>query len=99
MIKENQKILNYLHIASDGALLFLSFPAGFWIRFHVFHGIATVPLRSYFLLAAAYTPVQLFTFAAFGLYQSYRRGRLRTELPRLWQAALLTWRCCRVSCS
>ena len=89
MIKENQRILNYLHIVSDGALLFLSFPIGFWIRFHVFSGIATVPLRGYFLLAAVYTPAQLFTFAAFGLYQSFRKVRLRTELLRMWEAALL----------
>ena len=89
MIKENQRILNYLHIVSDGALLFLSFPLGFWIRFHVFSGIATVPLRGYFLLAAVYTPAQLFTFAAFGLYQSFRKVRLRTELLRMWEAALL----------
>lgn len=89
MIKENQRVLNYVHILSDGLVLFLSFPAGFWFRFYVLSGIISVPLRDYISLALVYTLVQLFTYAAFGLYQSYRSKRLRTELLRLWEATLL----------
>ena len=89
MIRENQKLLNTLHVLSDGAILFLSFPAAFWIRFSVFHGIVTVPLSAYVTLAAVYTGAQLFTYAAFGLYQSFRRKRLRYELLRLWGANTL----------
>lgn len=89
MIKENQQILNYIHILSDGLVVFLSFPVGFWIRFYVFDGIITVPFRNYLTLAAAYTLAQLFTYAAFGLYQSFRRKRLRVELLLLLEATLL----------
>ena len=89
MIKENQRILNYIHTLSDGAIVFLSFPIGFWVRFSVFNGIETVPLRDYLFLALGYTAAQLFTYAAFGLYQSFRRKKLRTELLRLWEATLL----------
>lgn len=89
MIRENQRVLNYVHILSDGAILFLSFPIGFWVRFSVFSGIETVPLQNYIILAAAYTVIQLFTYAAFGLYQSFRRKSLRAELLRLWEATLL----------
>ena len=89
MIKENQRVLNYVHILSDGAVLFLSFPIGFWVRFSVFNGVETVPLQNYIFLASVYTVIQLFTYAAFGLYQSFRRKKLRTELLRLWEATLL----------
>ena len=89
MIRENQKILNRLYVLIDGAVLFLSFPAAFWIRFYLFQGEIGVPLKDYVVLGAIYTAAQLFTYAAFGLYQSYRRTRLRVELARLWQATLL----------
>ncbi len=89
MIKENQKLLNQFHVFTDGAIVFLSFPIAFWVRFAVFHGEMSIPLDNYLILAAFYTAAQLFTFAAFGLYQSYRKKRLRTELVRLWEATLL----------
>ncbi len=89
MIRENQKILNQLHVASDGAALFLSFPAAFWLRFYVFHGDLNMPLTNYLVLGAVYTAAQLFTYGAFGLYQSFRRIRLPVELARLWEATLL----------
>ena len=89
MIRENQKILNELHVLSDGAVLFASFPAAFWMRFYVFHGDIGVPLANYLVLGAVYTAAQLFTYGAFGLYQSFRIKRLRVELARLWEATLL----------
>ena len=89
MNRENQKILGQLHVLSDGAVLFLSFPAAFWLRFYVFHGEISVPLVNYILLGAVYTAAQLFTYAAFGLYQGFRLKRMRVELPRLWEATLL----------
>lgn len=89
MIKENQRIFNSVHILTDGLVIFLSFPAGFWLRFHVFKGIISVPLRSYISLAAIYTIAQLITYAAFGLYQSFRAKHLRKELVWLWEATLL----------
>ena len=89
MIRENQKILNQLHVLSDSAVLFLSFPAAFWIRFYVFHGEIGVPLSNYLVLGAVYTAAQLFTYGAFGLYQSFRAKRLRIELVRLWETTLL----------
>ena len=89
MIKENQRVLNHLHVFSDGVILFLSFPVGFWIRFYILQGKISVPLTNYIVLAAVYTAAQLFTYAAFGLYQSFRRTRLRVELVRMWEANAL----------
>ena len=42
MIKENQRLLNRLHVLSDGAILYLSLPIAFWVRFYLFpNGIIT----------------------------------------------------------
>ena len=90
MIKENQRLLNRLHVLSDGAILYLSLPIAFWIRFYLLpNGIITVPLSRYLALGTILAAAQLFVYAAFGLYQSYRSIRLRKELERLWLAGAL----------
>ncbi len=90
MIKENQALLNRLHVLSDGAILYLSLPIAFWIRFYILPGgQISVPLRQYLVLGVVLTAVQLFAYAAFGLYQSFRKVRLRRELERLWLAGAL----------
>ena len=90
MIKENQRLLNRLHVLTDGAVLYLSLPAAFWIRFCLLpNGIITVPLSRYLALGTILTAVQLFAYAAFGLYQSFRKTRLRRELEKLWLAGAL----------
>ena len=90
MIKENQQLLNRLHVLSDGVIVYLSLPAAFWIRFYLLpNGIITVPLPQYLALGTILTAVQLFAYAAFGLYQSFRKIRLRQELEKLWLAGVL----------
>ncbi len=45
MIKENQRLLNRLHVLTDGAVLYLSLPIAFWIRFNLLPGGSiSVPL-------------------------------------------------------
>ena len=90
MIKENQALLNRIHILSDGAIVYLTLPAAFWIRFYILpDGIITVPLSRYLILGVFLTVLQLFACAALGLYRSFRRTRLRRELSRLWLSSAL----------
>jgi len=90
MIKENQKLLNYINILSDGLIVYLSLPLAFYLRFYVLPGgIITVPLSRYFRLGLFLTAAQLFTYAAFGLYRSFRHTRLRKELSLLFWASAL----------
>lgn len=90
MTKENQRLLNRLHVLSDGAILYLALPIAFWIRFYVLRdGHIAVELSRYLTLGVVLTAVQLFTYAAFGLYQSARDMRLSRELERLWLASAL----------
>lgn len=87
MIKENQRLLNRLHVLTDGAILYLTLPIAFWVRFYVLPGgIVSVPLSQYLILGVVITAAQLFACAALGLYQSFRKVRLRRELGRLWLA-------------
>lgn len=90
MIKENQQLLNRLNVLSDGLIIYLMLPLAFWLRFYVLPGgIINVPLRRYLVLGVFFTLIQLFTYASFGLYQSFRHIRLRRELGQLWAASLL----------
>ena len=88
MIRENQQLLNRLHVLTDGIILYAALPAAFWIRFYLLPGgFISVPLSRYMAIGLFLTGAYLFTYAAFGLYQSFRRARLRRELEKLW-----TWR-------
>lgn len=90
MIRENYKLLNRLNVLSDGALIFLMLPTAFWIRFYVLPGgVITVPLSEYLVLDVVLTGIQLFLFASFGLYRSFRNAPLRKELVKLGQAGAL----------
>lgn len=90
MIKENQRLLNWLNVGSDGLIIFLLLPPAYWLRFYVLPGgVSTVPFERYILLDVFITAIQLFTFASFGLYHSFRSVPLQRELPRLWGAGLL----------
>jgi len=87
MIKENQRLFNQLNVLSDWVILFVSFPLGFWMRFFILEGgTISVPLQRYLSLALGYTLIQLLTFSIFGIYRSFRRSPLRTELPKIWKA-------------
>ena len=90
MIKENQKLFNRLNVLSDGMLIFFMLPVAFWIRFYVLPGgIISVPLLEYLVVDLFFTIIQLFSFASFGLYRSFRKTPLRRELARLAQAGAL----------
>lgn len=90
MIKENQRLINQLNVFSDGAIILLMMPVAFWLRFFVMpDGAISVPFSGYMLLALGLTMLCLFTYAAFGMYQSFRRVPILKELTRLWLASLL----------
>lgn len=90
MIKENQEILNRLNVVSDGLIIYAMLPLAFWLRFYVLpNGFINKPLENYLWIGVVITLIQLFTYAAFGLYRSQRRVKLRNELSRLWRASAL----------
>ena len=38
MIRENQRLLNQLHILTDGLMVFLAMLVSYWLRFGLFRG-------------------------------------------------------------
>lgn len=87
MIRENQKFLNQMNVLSDAALIYLTVPASYWLRFRVLHGVENVPLESYLRIGAAITLAELFAFAARGVYQTSRVLRIRTEVMKILEAS------------
>ena len=90
MIKENQQLFNRLNVFSDGALSYLMLPLAYYLRFYVLpNGIQTVLLADYLRLGVLFVAIQLFSFAAFGLYQLSRKTRIRDEIAMILRASLL----------
>lgn len=90
MIKENQRLLNYINIVSDAFVILLSLPLAFLVRFYVLQsGVISVPLSDYLAISLLLAALYIFTFGAFGLYRSFRGVPLLKELSRLWIACLL----------
>ena len=89
MIKENQRLLNQLNVLSDGALVLLSILPAYWIRFCLFDGTPSFPLRSYLWLGAIAMVLFLATYAIAGLYASYRAVRFHREAQTLFLATIL----------
>ncbi len=90
MIKENQRLLNYINVVSDAFVILLSLPLAFLVRFYVLQsGVISVPLADYLGTSLPLALLYIFTFGAFGLYRSFRGVPLIRELSRLWIACLL----------
>ena len=65
MIRENQKILNFINVISDGLILLLALPIAFWLRFYVLPGgIINVKLVEYLLLDFILMLVHIFIYSA-----------------------------------
>lgn len=82
MIKENQRLLNQLHVLSDGILTFCSMLAAYWVRFRLFNGIEGIPFAWYAMLGGVAAVLCLLSFAIVGLYASYRTVRFHREASR-----------------
>lgn len=90
MIRENQRLLNQVNVISDGLLVYAMLPLAFWLRFYVLPGgVINITLREYMLLDFLITALFLFSFAAFGLYRSFRNNSLMDEVARLLRAGTL----------
>jgi len=78
----------------DGFLIFASWCAAYWLRFHVLRlpaPLGVPPIERYLWFGAVLTPLGLLILRAFHLYRSARTARLSQELWTLVQGvAILT---------
>ena len=47
MMRENQRLLNQLHVFTDGLAVFLAMLVSYWLRFSLFRGVRGMPLNYY----------------------------------------------------
>lgn len=83
MIRENQKLINWLNILADALLLFIAFPLGFQLRF-LMPGMASVPLSSYLISGLISTLVELLGYWLMGIYDSGRKKKNRQIVWRIF---------------
>ena len=89
VIRENQRFLNQLNVVSDVLLICLMMPLAYWLRFDVLHGVENVPRESYLRLGLVIMALEMFFYAARGIYQTSRVLRIRREVINLLEVNLL----------
>ena len=89
MITANQRMLNQIHVLSEGELVFVSMLLAYWFRFYILPGTTSFPFRSYVWMGLAAVVLCLGTYAVAGLYGSYRAVRFHKEAQTLFLATVL----------
>jgi Undecaprenyl-phosphate glucose phosphotransferase len=94
MLSKHRQLLVSLVFVLDALLIYTSWMAAYWLRFHVLpipapYGVP--PIGTYLWLGAVGTPVALLVLRSLHLYRSARTARLSQELLAVLQAiAILT---------
>lgn len=89
MMRENQRLLNQLHVFTDGLAVFLAMLVSYWLRFSLFRGVRGMPLNYYIWLGVVAAALTLAVFAVAGLYESFRTVRFHGEASRVAALELL----------
>lgn len=89
MMRENQRLLNQLHVFTDGLAVFLAMLVSYWLRFSLFRGVKGMPLNYYIWLGVVAAALTLAVFAVAGLYESFRTVRFHVEASRVAALELL----------
>ena len=85
MIKQNQRVINFLNITSDAFLIFASFYLALYVRFEFLHGHTSLELFSarYLLIVAGYSLLVVLVYAALKMYGSYRFKESGSEIATI----------------
>lgn len=87
MIKDNQKLLNKIHLLMDALVIITSYVLAWVIRFEIGEASGGVlPKESYFATLLVIVPGYLFLYSAFQLYTPKRTTRTRIEIFTLFKA-------------
>ena len=98
MIKDNQKLLNRLHVIIDGLLIVMAFVLAYYLRFKVLarfgpfalgDGEKYYPLKKYAENLWYLVPVYLVAYHEFGLYRPKRGHEFRRQIWNLIKANVI----------
>ena len=81
VIKRNQRLLNGFNAMSDAALIFLSYYASIFLRFHLLDGSVSIDMSDsrFALIAMLYSLAVTFVFYLVGMYSTHRVRRRSNE--------------------
>lgn len=87
MIKDNQKLLNKIHLLMDALVIVIAYVLAWIIRFEL-GGVTggVLPKEDYFAALLVLVPGYLFLYSAFQLYTPKRTTRTRIEIFTLFKA-------------
>lgn len=88
MIKDNQRILNQIHVLIDIIATAVTFLLAYWLKFRsgwINYDIS-LPIRSYLRVLYVVVPSYLFLYFAFDLYHSKRASGRKRELFNIVKA-------------
>ena len=87
MIKENQKLLNYLNIFTDAFMVIFSLVLAYIIRFEILEGRPGIfSLSYYFNVSVFMSIIFLIIYSSIGLYDSFRNKSFVNELSLIIKA-------------
>lgn len=86
MIKENQRLLNWLLKLADVSIAILVMPVAYYIRFDLLFGRPGIGPGYYMQLLVVILPLYLLIYYQFNLYDPFRYKSLLSEVRRVVQA-------------
>ncbi len=86
MIKENQRLLNWLLKLADVSIAILVMPVAYYIRFDLLFGRPGIGPGYYMQLLVVILPLYLLLYYQFNLYDPFRYKSLLSEVRRVVQA-------------
>jgi Undecaprenyl-phosphate glucose phosphotransferase len=89
LIRENQKILNFINVFADVVIVVISMLIAYFLRFIVFEGTESLSLRFYIGAALAVSPLFILLFGISELYDSQRSADILRVIEKVAIISLL----------
>lgn len=93
MIKDNQKVINRLHVLMDAMITVASYVLAYFIKFHIFDprgtNVGILPARDYFIVLVFLVPGYVVLYFLCNVYGPKRTMKRRHEILSIIQANTL----------
>ncbi len=90
MIKDNQTVLNRLHVVMDAIITTVSYALAYFLKFYIFNsgaaGVGVLPPKDYFGVLIFLIPCYVFLYYFCSVYSPKRTGKQRREIGSIVKA-------------
>ena len=94
MIRENQRILNFINALTDAMILFIAYMIATYIRFYIMYGakpnLGLAWNQEYFFAAGLFAIVEVLFFFFAHIYSVTRRTRLYRQIERILEVGFMS---------